>query len=153
MFSFSIRSEVTKFCKGSSKDKIQHRRISWSLLREWQSDPTVYTTSLNVSSNQCFPEERGPSWLPHAARSYCDDCGFELVVTLTVLFFCVHSCLWSILWKQSARWLGNNVITADCLSIEPSACIDCAPHTPKNTHTHVPKWQHVRHKSIVVIVY
>lgn len=131
-----IRSEITKFCKGNSKDKMPAQwRLSWSLSREWMwwSDPAAHS-SHNASANHCFQEGRGPSWSPHMVHSHCDDCGFELAVTLTVLFFCVRSCLWSILWKQSALRLGNNVITTACLSIEPSACIDCAPHTPKNTH-------------------
>lgn len=42
-------------------------------------------------------------------------------------------CLWSVLWKHSAWWLSNNVITTDCFSIEPSACIDCVPHTQSDS--------------------
>lgn len=39
--------------------------------------------------------------------------------------------------KESAWWCRNNVITTDRFSYEPSACIDCAPHTHK---TNTPTW-------------
>lgn len=78
-------------------------------------------------------QERAPSWQPQMVRFCCDDCGFILVVNINWPFLLCVVCLWCVLWKESAGWRSNNVITMDCFSYEPSASIDCAPHAKAYT--------------------
>lgn len=71
-------------------------------------------------------------------REHHHDCPPQFVSAVTIVVLCCWLtlsdslfCVQSLGWKESVWWCRNNVITTDRFSYEPSAFIDCAPHTHK----------------------